>query len=163
MKLTHSTRNDLPRKTREKMADLLSDRLADAIDLRSQLKQAHWNVKGPSFIALHELFDRIAGEVDEYADDLAERAVALGAEVAGTLRSAAARSSLKEYPAGLASGREHVAAVAEALARFGRFVRAAIDAADKAGDVDTSDLFTAVSRGVDKALWLVEAHGQAAD
>jgi starvation-inducible DNA-binding protein len=161
MALKHDTRNDLARKTRDKVCALLIDRLADAMDLRSQVKHAHWNVKGPSFIALHELFDKIVDELDEHADDIAERAVALGAQVPGTARVAAKRSSLKEYPLDLSDGAGHVEAVADVLAAFGKLARAAIDESDKAGDKDTADLFTGVSRDIDKALWLVEAHGQA--
>jgi starvation-inducible DNA-binding protein len=161
MALKHDTRNDLPRKTREKMAELLGDRLADALDLRSQLKQAHWNVKGPNFIGLHKLFDDVVESVDEYSDEIAERAVQLGAVVVGTVRAAAKRTSMKEYPLDIADGRDHVEAVADALAAFGKAARAAIDTADKAGDKDTADLFTEVSRGIDKHLWMVEAHGQA--
>lgn len=161
MGLKHETRNDLPAKAREAMAELLGDRLADILDLRSQLKQAHWNVKGPNFIGLHKLFDEVVESVDGHADEIAERAVQLGAMVAGTVRSAAKRSSLTEYPLAIAKGRDHVGAVADALAAFGKSARAAIDAADKAGDKDTADLFTQVSREIDKHLWMVEAHGQA--
>ncbi len=161
MTLKHETRNDLTRDTREKMADLLGDRLADILDLRSQLKQAHWNVKGPNFIGLHKLFDEVVESVDEHADEIAERAVQLGAVVVGTVRTAAKRSSLKEYPLDIAKGRDHVGAVADVLAAFGKSARAAIEAADKASDKDTADLFTQVSREIDKHLWMVEAHGQA--
>jgi starvation-inducible DNA-binding protein len=161
MALPHDTRNDLPSKTREKMCELLSERLADALDLRSQIKQAHWNVKGPSFIALHELFDRVVGEIDEHADEIAERATALGGISLGTVRVAAKRTSLKEYPADLSAGKDHVEAVADAIASFGKLARAAIEASDKAGDKDTADLFTGMSREIDKLLWMVEAHAQA--
>ena len=155
------TRNDLPEQTRTKLVDLLNSRLADAIDLQTQMKQAHWNVKGPHFISLHELFDKINEAVEDYVDDIAERAVQLGGTALGTARSVAQRSAQKEYPLTITNGRDHVDAVAGALATFGKAVRLAIDASDELRDRDTADLFTEVSRGVDKWLWFVEAHLQA--
>lgn len=157
----NKTRNDLPPKTRAAMVALLNDRLADAVDLVGHAKAAHWNVKGPSFIALHELFDKVYAHAVEATDELAERCVQLGGVAMGTARTAAKRSSLKEYPADITAGRDHVLAVAERLAAFGKLVRAAIDTADKAGDADTADLFTEISRNNDKMLWFVEAHAQA--
>jgi starvation-inducible DNA-binding protein len=160
MKL-HQTRNSLREKTRRAMIDLLNQQLATALDLGLQAKQAHWNVKGPHFIGLHELFDKVAEELGDFADDLAERAVELGGVALGTVQIVAKNSSLAGYPLNLVSGKQHVAAVSSALAEFGASARAAIDASAKAGDADTADLFTEVSRGVDKLLWLVEAHVQA--
>jgi len=154
----YPTKNDLPEQSRGKLVELLNARLADAIDLQTQLKQAHWNVKGPSFIALHELFDKINEEVEDYVDDLAERVVQLGGIALGTARVVGQRSQLKEYPLEIASGREHVEAVSSVLAHFGRSARLAIDASDELRDKDTADLFTEISRGVDKWLWFVEAH-----
>ncbi len=159
----HSTKNDLSENIREKAISLLNQHLADILDLRSQAKQAHWNVKGPSFIALHELFDEAVEELDEHGDDIAERAVELGGTAFGTIRVGAANSRLPEYPLDISSGREHVNALTSALAKFGNSVRAAIDAAAKFGDADTADLFTEISRGVDKLLWKVEAHVQATE
>jgi starvation-inducible DNA-binding protein len=159
----HPTRNDLREKTRRAMIELLNQQLADALDLGLQAKQAHWNVKGPNFIALHELFDKVAEELEEFTDDIAERAVELGGIALGTVQIVAKHSRLAPYPLDLASGKGHVAALSGALARFGKAVRAAIDIATKAGDADTADLFTGVSRGVDKLLWMVEAHSQAKD
>jgi starvation-inducible DNA-binding protein len=157
----HSTRIDVPAKTRARVIDLLNSRLADAIDLHLQTKHAHWNVKGPNFIALHELFDKVAAELDTYADDMAERVTALGGVAEGTLQAVTGRSRLEPYPVGVAEGRAHLEALANALARFGKSARKAIDESGKAGDADTSDLFTGVSRGIDKQLWLLEAHLQA--
>ena len=154
----HKTKNDLPETTRAKICELLNARLADAIDLQTQMKQAHWNVKGPHFIALHELFDKINEEVEEYVDDLAERAVELGGTAMGTCRSVAKHSALAEYPLQIWSGHDHVNAVSTALATFGRLTRAAIDQSDEMRDKGTADLFTGISRGVDKWLWMVEAH-----
>jgi starvation-inducible DNA-binding protein len=156
----YSTRNDLAQTTRTKVIELLDARLADATDLQTQLKQAHWNVKGPTFIALHELFDKTNEAVAEYVDDLAERLVQLGGIAHGTARQVAQRSTLPEYPA-VTTGRDHTEAVATALAAFGKLARAGIDEADALGDKDTADLFTEISRGVDKWLWFVEAHLQA--
>jgi starvation-inducible DNA-binding protein len=158
-----NTQNDRPEKLRLEAVGMLNQQLADALDLHLQAKQAHWNVKGPSFIALHELFDEVVEELEEYADEIAERAVVLGGTAYGTVRVAAGRSRLPEYPLDVVSGQEHVVALSAALAKFGRSARAAIDVAAKLGDADTADLFTEVSRGVDKLLWKVEAHGQAKD
>ena len=156
-----NTKNDLSEKTRVKAVEILNARLADAIDLQTQTKQAHWNVKGPNFIALHELFDKINEDVEDYVDDIAERAVQLGGVAEGTARMAAKRSSLSEYPASAVDGRSHVEALSSALAAFGKSARKAINDANEIGDLDTADLFTEISRGTDKWLWFVEAHQQA--
>jgi starvation-inducible DNA-binding protein len=154
------TKNDLSETIRSKSIALLNARLADAIDLQTQTKQAHWNVKGPNFIALHELFDKINEDVEDYVDDIAERAVQLGGVAEGTARMAVKRSTLSEYPANAADGYSHVEALSSVLAAFGKSVRKAIDEANEFGDLDTADLFTEVSRGIDKWLWFVEAHLQ---
>ena len=156
----HTTRNDLPATTRAKVIELLNARLADAIDLGTQAKQAHWNVKGPNFIALHELFDRIHGVVEGHVDTLAERVVALGGVAEGRIQQVARQSSLPKYPANATSGAAHLEAIATSLAAFGKSTRKAIDAAAKLGDAGTSDLFTGVSRDIDQQLWFVEAHLQ---
>ena len=155
------TKNDLPESARVKVIELLNARLADCKDLQTQTKQAHWNVKGPHFIGLHELFDKINEEIDEYVDEIAERAVQLGGVAEGTARVVAKRSSLPEYPLNIADGRAHVDALSSALAAFGKLARKAIDESNDLGDLDTADLFTEVSRGIDKWLWFVEAHLQA--
>src|ERR1700704_6151460 len=151
----YPTKNDLPESNREKLVELLNARLADAIDLQTQTKQAHWNVKGPTFIALHELFDKINEDVEGYVDDIAERAVQLGGVAEGTARMAAKRSSLHEYPANAADGRSHVEALSTVLAAFGKSVRKAITDSNDLGDLDTADLFTEISCGIDKWLWFV--------
>jgi starvation-inducible DNA-binding protein len=156
-----NTKNGLSEGTRAKAIELLNARLADCIDLQTQCKQAHWNVKGPTFIALHELFDQVNEAVEDYVDDIAERAVQLGGVAAGTARTVAKRSSLAEYPASAVDGRSHVEALSSALAEFAKAARKAIDQANDLGDQDTCDLFTEVSRGIDKWLWFVEAHLQA--
>jgi starvation-inducible DNA-binding protein len=156
----YPTKNDLPEPTRRKMVDLCNARLADAIDLQTQTKQAHWNVKGPQFIALHELFDKVNEDVEDYVDLIAERAVQLGGVAEGTARSVAKRSTLAEYPLKSGSGRQHVEALSSALARFGKEIRSAIEDSDGVDDEDTNDIFIEISRGVDKWLWMVEAHLQ---
>ncbi|SIN68456.1 starvation-inducible DNA-binding protein [Singulisphaera sp. GP187] len=155
------TKNDLSEAVRTKAIKLLNERLADCIDLQTQTKHAHWNVKGPNFIALHELFDQVNAAVEDYVDDIAERAVQLGGVAEGTARSVAKRTTLPEYPAAAADGRSHVEALSSALAAFGAKARKAIDESGDLGDLDTADLFTEVSRGIDKWLWFVEAHLQA--
>jgi starvation-inducible DNA-binding protein len=155
------TKNDLPETVRVKVIELLNARLADCKDLQTQTKQAHWNVKGPHFIGLHELFDKINEEIDEYVDEIAERAVQLGGVAEGTARVVAKRSTLPEYPLNIADGRAHVDALSSVLAAFGKLARKAIDESNDLGDLDTADLFTEVSRGIDKWLWFVEAHLQA--
>src|SRR3954451_18359142 len=155
------TKNDLSQAARVEAVELLNARLADCIDLQTQTKHAHWNVKGPNFIALHELFDKINEDVEDYVDDIAERAVQLGGIAEGTARLAAKRSSLSEYPANTVDGRAHVEALSSVLAAFGKSVRKAISDANDIGDLDSADLFTETSRGVDKWLWFVEAHLQA--
>lgn len=158
----HETKNDLCDNTRKASIALLQSRLSDAIDVQMQAKQAHWNVKGPNFIALHELFDKIYEEFDGHVDELAERLVALGGQAYGTVRSVANDSSISEYPLEITSGEEHVEAFSNALANFGKNVRYAIDQASEIGDEDTADVFTGISRDVDKALWFVEAHANKA-
>ena len=154
------TKNDLPLKKRTAIAQLLNEQLAELIALQLQTKQAHWNVKGPSFIALHELFDSVAGEVAEFVDTVAERITALGGIAEGTVSVVAQRSKLPAYPLKITSGRDHVDALSTAIATVGKGIRAAIDRADELGDADTADLFTGVSRDLDKKLWFVEAHLQ---
>lgn len=156
----HKTKIDIAKGKREKIVSILNERLADAIDLKSQAKQAHWNVKGMNFIALHELFDQIATDVEVHIDDLAERITTLGGTALGTVRVAAQTSSLGEYPLEITDGGAHVDALSTALADFGKKVRANIDETDELGDADTADLFTGISRAIDKHLWFVEAHQQ---
>lgn len=157
----HRTKNDLPKEAREQLIQLLNERLADALDLRMQCKQAHWNVKGPHFIGLHKLFDDVHDDVSGYSDLIAERAVMLGGNAYGTVEVTAKATSLPAYPLDIAAGLDHVEALSTALAAFGKLVRAAIERADELGDQDTADLFTEVSRGTDQWLWFVEAHLQA--
>ena len=157
----YETENDISKKRRSELNALMNQRLASAVDLQTQMKQAHWNVKGPNFIGLHELFDKVDEAVESYVDMIAERIVQLGGIAEGTARVAAARSQLEEYPLAIADGMAHVEAVARALSTFGNEARNTINEADELDDADTADLFTEISRGIDKWLWFVEAHSQA--
>jgi starvation-inducible DNA-binding protein len=156
----YDTRNDLPESSRKGVVLLLNDRLAEAIDLQLQAKHAHWNVKGPNFVGLHDLFDRVADAACEYVDLIAERGVALGGVAEGTVQMVSRRSKLPEYAAKTGEWTVHVEAMRTALATFGSSARRAIDEATDLKDADTADLFTEVSRGIDKLLWMVEAHVQ---
>jgi starvation-inducible DNA-binding protein len=153
----YQTKNPLPKGTRVAIIALVNQQLLDVLDLKLQAKQAHWNVKGPHFIGLHELFDNVAKELEEFSDGIAERAVELGGIAHGTSQMISKNSRLKSHPLNLVSGHEHISALSEALAKFGGTTREAVETASKAGDLNTADLFTEVSRGVDKLLWLVES------
>jgi len=158
----YRTSIDISADSRLNLNALMNLRLASAIDLQLQVKQAHWNVKGPHFIALHELFDRVAEAVGGYADLIAERIVQLGGIAEGTVRVCAARTKLAEYPLEQADGVSHVAALALALSTFGHEVRSTINEMNELDDAGSADMFTEISRGIDKWLWFVEAHNQAA-
>jgi starvation-inducible DNA-binding protein len=157
---TYATKIDLSAETRSKIVALLNQQLADTFDLFSQIKQAHWNVKGMHFIALHELFDKLAEEAEDYVDDIAERATALGGVAVGTARASGKASRLAEYPLDGVHGKVAVEALVERYAALAASTRKAIDAAASLGDAGTSDLFTGISRGLDKSLWFLEAHLQ---
>lgn len=153
------TQNDLPEEARLAVIDMLNDHLADAIDFTLQAKQAHWNVKGPNFVPLHALFDEVAEQFTEFADELAERAVQLGGVARGTVQTIAHGSRLQAYPLDLTWGCDHLQALSASLAAFGKSARSAITSTDRVGDADTADLFTQISRATDKLLWKLEAHG----
>lgn len=154
----HLTRNNLPAKTRTRVSELLNVQLATLVDLQSQCHQAHWNVRGRSFFALHKLFDEVADLVEAHIDVTAERITALGGDARGTIRMAAEATPLPDYPARLENDIEHVAALLERFALAAAAAREAIDDAAKLGDAGTADLLTAISRDLDKGLWLLEAH-----
>ena len=158
----YMTENDISLDHRMNLSRLMNQRLASAIDLQMQMKHAHWNVKGPSFISLHELFDKAHEEVENYVDMIAERIVQFGGIAQGTVRSSAATTELTDYPAAISDGLAHVEAVARALSTFGAEVRIMIGEANSLEDPATADIFTEISRGIDKMLWFVEAHSQAA-
>ena len=154
------TRHDLAAEVRARLVGLLNRQLADLSDLHTQLKHAHWNVKGPEFIALHELFDTLAAQAAGFIDEVAERATALGGVALGTARMVAGRSRLPEFPADTFVAHAVTAALADRYAHLAATTRRAIDEAAEIGDQDTADLFTEVSRGLDKSLWFLDAHLQ---
>lgn len=151
---------DLPAAERSKVNRVLNQHLADAFDLMSQVKQAHWNVKGSDFWQLHKLFDELAEQAEDWIDELAERVVALGGYATGTARMAAAASTLPEFPTDITRGMDYVRALASRLATFANSARRAIDQTDKLGDANTADLFTEIGRDADKYLYFLEAHLQ---
>ena len=155
------TRNDMDMDTRQKVIGLLNTHLACTFDLMSQTKQAHWNVKGPHFIALHELFDALAEKLEKHVDTIAERVTTLGGVAMGTVKMAAKASLLDEYPADIAGGRDHVDALSMRYSALGKTLREGIAQTAKWGDADSADLLTNVSREVDMSLWFLEAHLQA--
>lgn len=152
------THNTLSENIRAQSVELLNKHLAAAIDLHAQMKQAHWNVRGPNFIAIHELFDKVSVEVENYSDLIAERARGLGGAAQGTVQMAANRSFLVPYPLDIGDEQQHTFAVSGTLAAFGQSVREAIAHATTFGDANTADLFTEISRGIDQQLWFVESH-----
>ncbi|WP_330204071.1 DNA starvation/stationary phase protection protein Dps [Cyanobacterium sp. Dongsha4] len=154
----YDTRLDLSTEIREKVVEILNLTLATTLDLKTQTKQAHWNVKGNDFFQLHELFDEMAGELEEYVDMVAERVTALAGVALGTARVASQTSLLQEYPLEITAGLDHVSALADRYATYAAHVREAISKTDDLGDADTADLYTEISRTIDKRLWFLEAH-----
>ena len=159
----YPTRIDIPADARVQIVVILNQTLAATLDLKTQTKQAHWNVKGTDFYQLHQLFDELAGELEEYIDLVAERITALGGYALGTVRSAASDSILPEYPFDILDGKDHVTALADRFAPYAKHIREAIAKTDELGDADTADLYTEISRTIDKRLWFLEAHLQVAE
>jgi starvation-inducible DNA-binding protein len=156
----HKTENDLKSNAKSAAIDLLNARLADAIDLALLTKQAHWNLKGIQFIAVHEMLDLFRKDLDGQVDTMAERIAQLGGTALGTTQSVAAKTSLEPYPTDIYKIVDHLHAL---IARYGKTAnaaRAGIEAATEAGDADTADILTAFSRALDKSLWFLEAHVQ---
>ena len=153
-----ATRIDLPSNARNEVIGLLNERLQDGIDLALATKQAHWNLKGPGFIGVHLMLDGFRKELDGHVDTVAERVAQLGGIALGTTQAVAAGSDLKPYPTEIVAVQDHLAALIERYADAANKVREAIDACDEAGDADTADLLTGLSRTLDKALWMLEAH-----
>jgi starvation-inducible DNA-binding protein len=156
------THIDIAPDVRQRMIETLNRQLAETTDLYTQTKQAHWNVKGPEFFQLHELFDKLAADIFEFSDTIAERVTALGGYALGTARMAAANSDLPEYPREAVDGRQHLEALIDRYARYAASNRKALDEAQREDDAATADIFTDVARAADKALWFLEAHLQAA-
>jgi len=157
---SYQTHNDLSSNAKSISIGVLNDRLADAIDLALLTKQAHWNIKGPLFIALHEMIDGFRTELDDHIDTMAERVVQLGGTALGTTQVVADGTTLAPYPTDIYAANDHLVALVERYAKVAGAVRGAIDKTDEAGDVDTADLFTAFSRALDKNVWFLEAHLQ---
>ncbi len=153
-----NTRLDLSVHVRKESIGLLQQALSTALDLEAQLKQAHWNVKGATFFQLHELFDKAHSVVEEIVDTVAERITALGGVADGRVQTTVKATALNEYPLNARRGEDHLKLIASALAEFAKYLRTAIDRAAGFGDAGTSDVFTQISREVDKQLWFVEAH-----
>ena len=160
---THKTQNDLKSNTKTSSIALLNARLADAIDLALLTKQAHWNLRGPNFIAIHEMIDGFRTEIDGHVDTIAERAVQLGGVAEGTTQIVAKATTLKPYPTDISRTKDHLEALIERYAEAAKLARSAIDESDEAGDADTADIFTGYSRSLDKMLWFLEAHTQTKD
>jgi starvation-inducible DNA-binding protein len=158
MKTLIKTKNSLSAETRVEAAAILNQTLANCSDLYSQTKQAHWNLRGPRFYQFHLLFDRLAEMVEKHLDDIAERVSSLGAIARGTVRDAAENSALEEFPTEPAGDTAYLTALIERYGAAANAARKGIDDSDEAGDKDTADLLTAVSRDLDEALWLLEAH-----
>lgn len=157
----HKTRINLSQDLREQVIRILQARLFDAVDLFTQVKQAHWNVKGPQFISLHQLFDELAEQVETHGDDLAERITALGGIAIGTARAVSSQSTFFDYPADISDGKQHLSSLADRVAAFGGSIRECIQLTAELGDANSADLCTEISRDIDKQLWLLEAHLQA--
>ena len=157
---THQTKNDLPTNAKTAVIAVLNENLAAAIDLALATKQAHWNLKGPQFIAVHEMLDGFRNDLDEHIDTLAERAVQLGGTALGSLQTVSAGTKLKPYPTGIYTVHDHLGALIDRYADVANMARKAINDTDDAGDPTTADIFTAESRMLDKALWFLEAHVQ---
>jgi starvation-inducible DNA-binding protein len=157
----YSSHIDLEESARSQIIRILNQSLADTLDLKTQVKQAHWNVKGIHFITLHEMFDKFADTLEEYVDMVAERVTALGGVALGTIRIAAQSSTLPEYDLAAVEGREHLVALLNRYAQYAAQVRANIDRTSGLGDADTADLYTEISRQIDKDMWFIEAHLQA--
>ena len=156
----YATRIDLPETTRAEVINILNHSLATTLDLKTQVKQAHWNVKGINFYQLHLLFDEMATELEGYVDLIAERATTLGGTAMGTARMAVADTILPEFPLDLANDQDYVVALADRYAAYGKMVREAIDKTGTLGDADTADLYTGISRAIDQRLWFLESHLQ---
>jgi starvation-inducible DNA-binding protein len=156
--ILYPTRIDLPPEIRLDVITRLNQTLACTVDLRSQVKQACWNVKGKDFAPLHTLFATLATELDAYSDLIAERIAVLGGVVRGTARTAALQSRLPEYPEPLVESNAHVLALAERFAHYAAVMRGGITLTADVEDAGSAAVYTDISRGIDKRLWFLEAH-----
>ncbi len=154
----YPTKNDLPSNAKQTVIELLNARVADTIDLALITKQAHWNIKGINFIAVHEMLDTLRTQIDDYVDTMAERIIQLGGTALGTVQTTDKKTTLEPYPTDIHAIKDHLAALIDRYGKVANSVRANIDESDEAGDATSADVFTEVSRGLDKALWFLEAH-----
>jgi starvation-inducible DNA-binding protein len=149
--------SQLPEDARQKLSQALNQRLADGLDLHSQIKVAHWNIKGPQFAALHPLFETFAVGLAAFNDAMAERAVTLGGRALGTVRHVAGASRLPEYPQDTSRDRDHVRLLAERFEAFLVGLRQSRAVAEELRDIDTVDLFTGVITDFEKHDWFLRA------
>lgn len=154
----NKTKINLSPKSRKAVIDLLTPFLADALEVQLHAKQAHWNVKGPQFLPLHELFEKVYDQLGEHADDVAERIVQLGGTAEASSRLVAKRTKAPSYPLSITTGKDHVEALSTSVAHLAAFTRKLIDETSDAGDEASSDLVTAMTRELDKLVWLIENH-----
>ena len=147
----------LPDDARVEVANQLNARLSDGLDLHSQIKVAHWNIKGPQFAALHPLFETFAVSLAAFNDSIAERAVTLGARAYGTVRHVAKASGLPDYPQDTSRDLEHVRLLAERFEKYLDNVRQSRSVAEKQNDTDTVDLFTGIVTELEKNAWFLRA------
>ncbi|MCD1642850.1 DNA starvation/stationary phase protection protein Dps [Aurantimonas coralicida] len=157
----HKTMNPISENIRGSMVELLQTHLATAVDITYQTKQAHWNVKGMNFIAVHELFDDLHEETEEYVDTIAERLTAIGGQAHGTVQAASENSLLDPYPLDLVKSEDHLKRLTESYAKWSAAIAEGIEEASEAGDPLTEDLLTAIGRGLDKGIYFMESHFQA--
>ena len=151
----------VPENSRQALTTLLNLRLADTTDLHSQVKWAHWNVKGKDFYQLHLLFYSIAEHLEDHIDTIAERITSLGGVANGTVREAAAKSTIKEADLGASDGPDMLKFLVHNFAFATNAMRESVKESDDLDDAITADLFTTVTREMDKDLWFLEAHTQA--
>ena len=157
----HKTMNPISENIRGSMVELLQTHLATAVDITYQTRQAHWNVKGMNFIAVHELFDDLHEETEEYVDTIAERLTAIGGQAHGTVQAASENSLLDPYPLDLVKSEDHLKRLTESYSKWSAAVAEGIEEASEAGDPLTEDLLTAIGRGLDKGIYFMESHFQA--
>lgn len=148
----------LPEEVKTQLVDTLNTMLATTSDLRSQVKQAHWNIKGPQFVARHELFDNLAAKLLDYADVIAERAATLGGYATGTVRQSAEHSKLPEYDVRAVDGKHHIKTLVDRYSEYTRLIRDAVNEAEKVDDPATEDVYTEILRGTELDMWFLESH-----
>lgn len=152
------SKNSSSSKPKNKLIDVLNSVLAEAIDLQMQCRQAHWNVRGKNFIALHEFFGRLYTELSVDIDEIAERTAGLGGTAYGSKEEVSGVSGLPKYPVDISSGSDHIQNLAKSFAAHSKSLKKAIEEADDADDDVTEDLLTTICGNMEKRLWLIESH-----